>query len=364
MVNHQNVKRINKLPRVSLRDPHFVRKVLAGVQGPFVDNVVTNCTLSTQHDVMEHKQTFDISRLAWQLGGKHDPKQFKASTSIRLFGDPSGTYLMFPSECMVMTGVRCPELVLKAALCVTRFYSERYGRICHLRSYQGNNVHGVINMKHPLDLETMHSLMGNSYYRATAIKCVIFKIPVPLREPPVVPTPPMGHLLWPTPVPDYGPDVVWERQQQLEKDIAAVEAESIKKAKAAKAKAKVNPNKRKRAAMMEAAVVGSEIQAEEMLGDIDANASAVVPPPSAYRPVIGRAVYTTASLEAKTPAAKRPKLAPNHRKKAKDPTEVAVNVWQSGKVGLLGRNEQHLVDAAFLLAPFFAQFTMRTSSTS
>lgn len=316
-----------QLPRLSQRDPSFALKVIEGMKGPFVDNVVTKCTIQITGSPDEPPSApFNIHDLAWRLAGKHDPKKFRASTSIRLHEDPSSTYLMFPSQKMVMTGVRCPELLLAAASRITRFYSQTYHRLCRIVAYQVNNVHGVIDMGHPLDLDAIHRALPQSYRQPSNIKCVIFKISVPYKPPrPDPPAPPMSHLLWPV-------------EDPLSQAPSAAVVEPAKK------RVDTQPRKRRRGA--QGAVFADEVRAEEELGDM-----------LEFEKPQPRSVYTTATVEVFTRPRKAGAKAAT-RKKPKDPNHVAVNVWESGRVCILGRTEEHLCDAAIQLAAFLAQFTM------
>ena len=323
---------ISALPRVSLREPAFVAQVSEGIRGPFVDNVVTDCAIEVTNDVFERKHaSMDIQDLAWRLAGKHDPKQFKASASVRLHGDPSGTYLLFPSERMVMTGVRCPELVLTAALRIVRLYSYVYGRICRLKSYHINNVHGVINMGYPLDLRLLHQKVTNSYHQPTNIKCVIFSFPVPLRTAPPETLPAMHHMLESPPTPDFES----RRYTPAEGNEETEEEKTTR------------PRKRRR---ISRAVFAADVLSEEAAGDADA------PPLKRKRPAKA-GVHTVVDLERHTLTQKNPK-APSNRKRPKDPTKITASVWETGRVGILGRSEDHLMDAAVQLGSLLAQFTM------
>ena len=339
---------VTTLPRVSLRAPEFVRHVIAGMKGPFVDNVVTDCTIEVTHDVFEWPRgSLDIHDLAWRLAGKHDPKKFNASASVRLHADPSGTYLLFPSENMVMTGVRCPELVLTAALRIVRYYSQMYGRICRLKSLHINNVHGVIMMGYPIDLELLHRMVPNSYRQPTNIKCVIMRLDVPLRSAPEITMPPMGHMLRPTPTPDFG---CVKTLNELEMDHATKQP-ARKRRKVSTGRPRVSE-----------AVMNQDWEAIE---DEEAAFSAT----QLFRKVArkGRMAvkYTVsgAELEQTAEAAtadkkKTKKPAGAGRKRVKNPNHVAVNVWESGKVVMLGRSEEHLIDAATELGRLLAEFTM------
>lgn len=350
MQHQQHVVNVSDLPKLNLRDPEFVRHVIEGMKGPFVDNVVTDCVIRVTNDVFERKrQGIDIQDLAWRLAGKHDPKQFKASTSVKLHGDPSGTYLLFPSECMVMTGVRCPELVLTAALHIARLYSHIYGRVCRLEAYNINNVHGVIMMGYPLDLNLLHQKLPNSYRQPTNIKCVIFRLNVPLRKPTEPRVPPMGHMLLPTAAPDFG-SISTILQPINPEDVVAAEtaAKQVKKNKKTKAK------KRKHA---ETLLPNGEL--DEELNDVN-----IVPTSAKKKRKLKQeshrgGIYTVANLETQTLTTIQPKTTGGgSRKRPKNPNHVAVNVWESGKVVMLGRSEEHLIDAAIQLGALLAQVTM------
>lgn len=333
---------ISALPRVSLREPAFVAQVSEGIKGPFVDNVVTDCAIEVTNDVFERKRaSIDIQELAWRLAGKHDPGQFKASTSVRLHGDPSGTYLLFPSERMVMTGVRCPELVLTAALRIVRLYSYVYGRICRLKSYHINNVHGVINMGYPLDLRLLHQKVTNSYHQPTDIKCVIFSFPIPLRPAPPETIPSMHHLLTSPPAPDFEARA-YQPAENPPPDDASVE----------ETKTSTRPRKRRRTSR---AVFVEDVLSEEAEGD------ALPAPSKRKRPNKSGGVYTVMDLERNTIVTKKkPSVtgSNNNRKRPKDPTRITASVWETGRVGILGRSEEHLMDAAIQLGALLAHFTM------
>lgn len=334
---------ISALPRVSLREPAFVAQVSAGIKGPFVDNVVTDCAIEVTNDVFERKRaSIDIQELAWRLVGKHDPGQFKASTSVRLHGDPSGTYLLFPSERMVMTGVRCPELVLTAALRIVRLYSYVYGRICRLKSYHINNVHGVINMGYPLDLRLLHQKVTNSYHQPTDIKCVIFSFPIPLRPAPPETIPSMHHMLTSPPTPDF------EARAYRPAEGPPEETHGEEETKTA-----ARPRKRRRVSR---AVFVEDVLSEEAEGDVPL-------PKRRKRPAKSSGVYTVVDLERNTAVTKKPKAPAaannnNNRKRPKDPTRITASVWETGRVGILGRSEEHLMDAAIQLGALLAHFTM------
>lgn len=326
-----------ELPIINQRDPAFVRQVIAGLQGPWIDNVVTNCKLRIDHNVDEDKAPLNIQDAAWRLAGKHDPKQFKASTSVRLYEDPSGTYLMFPSECMVMTGVRCPELVLSAALRITRYYSQVYQRLCHLEAYQVNNVHGVINIGYPLDLDGLHKVLPQSLLQPTSIKCLIFKIEVPFRKPPDEGPAPLQHMLRPIEIPDLPP----RRPRPLPTSAAEETDEPPRKRR-----------KKKKSGNFEiTAVYEDDVKAREELGD-----AGFIEQKKKYN----GPVFTTSQIEVFTsrPTAPTATVITPTRKKPKNPNHAAINVWQSGKVGILGRTEEHLFDAAVKLVRLLAQFTM------
>lgn len=322
-MSHKAQSKVCVLPAISQRDEAFVRQVITGVKGPFIDNVVTNCIVHVTKNLDEAEAPFNIQDMAWRLAGKHDPKQFKASTSIRLHEDPSGTYLMFPSECMVMTGIRCPELVLAAATRITRYYTEIYARPCRLVAYQVNNVHGVIDMGHPLDLEAIHATLPNSYHQTTFIKCVIFSFEVRHKVAEQDPVYSMQFLA--EPVSQTGE----EAKTPHHKTTAAVKQPARKKRK------------------VSAGTAEQKEQYEE-----DAHGVHVVE----YRRHKNNSVFTSAQLEVVHKAKKT-----LSRKKPKDPNYVAINVWESGRVGIMGRTEEHLIDAASQLAVFLAQFTMAPS---
>lgn len=365
MQHQQHVVNVSDLPKLNLRDPEFVRHVIEGMKGPFVDNVVTDCVIRVTNDVFERKrQGIDIQDLAWRLAGKHDPKQFKASTSVRLHGDPSGTYLLFPSECMVMTGVRCPELVLTAALRIARLYSHIYGRVCRLEAYNINNVHGVIMMGYPLDLNLLHEKLPNSYRQPTNIKCVIFRLNVPLRKPTEPRVPPMGHMLLPTAAPDFGSTAL----QPINPEDAVVVAAETAAQQAKKKKKQQQKTKTKKRKHTETLLHNGEL--DEELNDVN-----VVPNKSTttnakkkrklkHESHRGGGIYTVANLETQTLTTKTittttgGKSGGGSRKRPKNPNHVAVNVWESGKVVMLGRSEEHLIDAAIQLGELLAQVTM------
>lgn len=349
--------RVSPLPRVSQRAPAFVRQVLAGVRGPFVDNVVTNCIIRVSRDTEERQGAFNIQDLAWRLVGKRDPLKFRASTTVRLHGDPSATYLMFPSECIVMTGVRCPELVLCAALRIARYYSSVFRRGCHLEAYRVNNVHGVINMGYPLDLMGLHKAVAHSLYHSTNIKCVIFTISVPFK-PNVPPTKAaMYHLLEPVtlPAPDYMPTA----------------AHATPAGDDPPAKEPPRKKRRKRASVEETEENYCATDAPDaplpLLAKSNTRPSSRAPATKRTRDKVAHgwsnmgSVFTTAQIEVFD---KVEQTVTGARKKPKDPNHIAVNVWESGKVGLTGRSEEHLFAAAVELSVLLAEFTLASVPAS
>jgi len=209
--------------------------------------------------------------------------------------------------------VRCEELVLSAALRMARYYSKIYQRVCRLTSYQINNVHGVIDMGYPLDLAAIHAACPNSYYRNQRIKCVIMRIQVPRVVPPPPGGCPLSHVIQhsidhlasmrpapPPPVPALAP-----RKKRTRSEALPAEDEEEEESR-----------KRRKKSV----------------------------------------VYTVADLEVNTTTVKHPSI----RKPPKDPNSVAVNIWASGCVGLMARNEAQIMAAAHELAAVLAHFTMGT----
>ena len=314
---------VSVLPDVHQRDYAFVRKVIAGVKGPFIDNVVTNCRIHVEEDIDEAPLAFNIRDAAWRLVGKHDPAKFRASASFRLSVDPSLTGLVFPSECVVMTGVRCEELVLTAALRIARYYSSVYQRICRLVSYKINNTHAVFDMGYPLDLQAIHAACPHSFHHTSRIKCVILKIQVPYHAPPPVPTGPFYHVV----------------QQSISAPIPQAAAAAT--AATPKAKTKTKPT----------------VQTASRRPQKRRAAAAAEEPTASKRQ---RVVYQgTTQLETRT-GSRDTGGHNNTRKRPKNPDDIAVTIWGSGFVGIMARNEDQLFRATSRLAIFLAQYTMKS----
>jgi TATA-box binding protein (TBP) (component of TFIID and TFIIIB) len=329
---------VSVLPDVNQRDYAFVRQVIAGVKGPFIDNVVTNCRIHVEPNIDEAPLAFNIRDAAWRLMGKHDPTKFKASASFRLSVDPSLTGLVFPSECVVMTGVRCEELVLTAALRIARYYSSVYQRICRLVSYQINNTHAVFDMGYPLDLRGIHAACPHSFHHTSRIKCVILKIQVPYHAPPPLPTGPFYHVV----------------QQNISTPIPPA---------AAAAPAPTPPVSKKKPPRTKANRKSGTTKAVKRKAPEAAEATATATPPP--EPILKRrrVVYQgTTHLETTTTKKKQktPTAAAAARKRVKNPDDIAVTIWESGFVGIMARNEDQLFRATSRLAVFLAQYTMKT----
>jgi hypothetical protein len=124
--------------------------------------------------------------------------------------------------------------------------------------------------------------------------------------------------------------------------------------------AEERPRKKRKISKTRKPVFADDVRAQEELGDVGftVNKSTASGHMNAKKRKRSqqqqqRPVFTTAQIEIFTQAEKVVS-----RKKPKNPNHAAINVWQSGKVGILGRTEEHLFDAAVVLVRLLAQFTM------
>lgn len=344
-------------PRVRLRDAEYVARVLAGVGGPYIDNIVTTCKLDLCG--------VSAADLAHRLVGKHKPDEFKADASIHLGpGHCSATYLMFPTRgngCMIMTGVRTPGLVMAAAYRLVKYFSERMNVRSSISRCVITNMHAVFYMNYPIHLEELMQVYPRATYYKDVIKCLVMPLHIPdpnertanaatEEAPPpnnvfhrVYPEPPTSVVTESPPVLNNDDDEDKEEDAffiRLGKRISRPEA----------------PEKESEAdADDEAETEGESAKKRRRVNPLD-DPNAVVYTEGFAEEGLTKEELINGKKKRKVTQAKKPKVPV---RKIKTIPTITFSIWATGAVCVQGgRSVEHIQLASKMAAEFLAHFTM------